>query len=667
MCGVLALLVTITTTLAYQVTSTYDLNTRGVTLVGVHDVESSNGRVFRWTTERASVKVNGIGIAPAHVALVLSGARPNDMPLPSVQVYANGVLLGTLTATRAAQDYAYAIPADALQPFGDLSVTLVSDAFVPSNDLRTLGVALYELRVEPSGAFTIPALLVFLSSVLSVLLLFLSARSLTISPRGLMLAALLLLSLICVGIARERVLTALLLPWLTLATATTYAGAQLKQRMSWRETLSTLAVGLSAFHFVADFFDIVRTSHFTDVTTMFEAAHKLAQGLDPYDYAIVRDNALYAHSYVYPPAFAQFLAIFLPLGLRGATLVWVLLNVALYVVVIVALLRIFQIRARSFELYALLIVAFNFRPVLDTLSGGQLDIVILALLVATLTFAQRGRWLASGSALAFAAITKLHPLIALPFFLTRARWRGLAGFALAFSLIVMVSMLFAGPDLYWRYATTVLPARGGEGTGSAENQSISGFLYRLNGLTWDDRATSTQADSIRLWTYILAGALILPTLFVVWWTASARDSKLDAVHLSLFVVLMLLVLPTSWMHYETQLLLPLTTLLVFAARARYKALLVVWISAAILSALVNQEIFRDLDFNSLPLVLLQSYKLYAVLLLWCALAWAAIQLRATALQPETSITYAQNLGDGAHVQRTRKHRSARAADSATAD
>jgi len=361
-------------------------------------------------------------------------------------------------------------------------------------------------------------------------------------------APLLLLAAIGAGLAAERVLTALVLPWLALTVVTAYAGLRLGERLSRRETAVALLTALSLLHFGLDFLDLFRISHFTDVTTMFQAAQKLLHGLDPYDYAIVRDNPLYAHSYVYPPPFAEFLALFLPLGLSGAITVWVSLNFILYFVALAGMLRAFHLRWRSAGMYALLLVAFNYRPVIDTLYGGQLDILILALLLLVHVLARRGRMLASGAALALAAITKLHPTLVLPFYLSPQRWRGFVGFALALALIVLVSLTFVSPELYVRYLTLVLPGRGIESTGNPENQSLSGFFYRAQGLTWTGIPTAEQAASARLWTYGAGALLGLATLGAMALSLyRVRKQTVPAVgnalHLSLWIVLMLLVLP----------------------------------------------------------------------------------------------------------------------------
>ena len=689
--------------LAYQASQAYSLDTRGVALGGFHASEGSGNRRFRWTDGHADAHFDGIGSRAYRLTLNLSGPRPAGLPPPTVHIAANGVPLAEFPMTSASRQYSLTVPAEIVSSGGSLDVAIDSDSFVPPNDLRTLGVAVADVRVEPldGGGFTWPAPLTLLWGAVAVVGCFLAAsrrpikvseaespgqpvgagrggstpgnapghvardlRSLAGWPGGLCpghrrarewgslagwpgglcpghrrarewgslagwLAALAVLGTLGAALASERVLSASVMPWAALAGASAYAGARIRQRAGWAETAAALAVLLSLLHFVLSFLNLFAVSRFTDVTTMFEAAQKLAQGLDPYDYGVIRDNPLYAHSYVYPPAFAQLLGLLLPLGMQGAIVCWVALNFVLYFVALAGLLRLFQLRPRSAGMYALLLVAFNYQPVIDTLFGGQLDVLILTLLVLSLALALRGRLASSGVALAFAAITKLHPLLVLPFFLARSRWRGLAGFALAFALIVGVSVVLSPPELYARYATIVLPGRGGGGTGNAENQSLAGFFYRASAFLWNDAPAADQERVLRTWTYGAGALLGAVTLGVMLYTLRGDDHGgkplLANLHFSSFIALMLLILPTSWMHYETQLLLPLAALLAYALANRSRTLIALWAAASGLTAFGNWELFSSGAFDAWPLSLLQSYKLCGVLLVWGALLWAMLK------------------------------------------
>lgn len=637
----LAVFTVLAVSAAYQAPVVYDLDTPGVVLEGFHTLEGHGANSFRWTDGNAHIHISGAGSAAWKLMLTLSGSRPVGVEPPVARLLVNGVPVAAFKSTRATTRYDYTLPWP--QPLADdIDVQIASDTFAPPNDLRTLGVGVYALRVEPAEPFTLPSARVVLFSLAAVIAIAATAHRTVKLVSGAVDGTqgrteriiawgipLFLLIVIALGLIFFRVLTALALPWLAGAALVTYTALRLRERMTWLETAAIIATSLSFLHFCYDCLDLFRISQFTDVATMFQAAQKLVQGLDPYDYAIVRDNPLYAHSYVYPPSFAQFLALFLPFGTPGATYAWVGLNFLLYFVLLAGLLRVFNLHARSAGMYALLLLAFNYRPVIDTLYGGQLDILILALLVLALVLARRERFAASGAALAFAVMTKLHPALVLLFYFAPRRWRGYFGFALALTLIVGVSVALAPPNLYVNYLTVVLPGRGSESTGNPENQSLSGFLYRAQNLSWDDQPTPAQASTARLFSYGASALLGLATLgamlFSLYRARAARSGVDDALHLSLWIVLMLLILPTSWMHYETQLLLPLAALLPYALAARRRGLLIAWLVVAVLTAFANQEIFRSGDFDAFPLILLQSYKLYGLLLLWALLLWLTIK------------------------------------------
>jgi hypothetical protein len=174
---------------------------------------------------------------------------------------------------------------------------------------------------------------------------------------------------------------------------------------------------------------------------------------------------------------------------------------------------------------------------------------------------------------------------------------------------------------------------------------VSGFIYRLNGVLWNDAATPAQANAIKWPAYALSGALTAITLAAMWFGAQGRHSgearTRDALNFSILILLMLLILPTSWMHYETQALLPLAAVLSYALARGSRGLLALWLAAALLTTPANQEIFRSGDFDAWSLVLAQSYKLYGVMLLWGALIWMQAQKDADAARH----------GDGADLQR----------------
>jgi hypothetical protein len=222
----LMLLSLVALTLAYQVPIAVDLSQPGVVLGGFYDLEGrTSSRPYRWTDGHARVWLAGIGRQPYHLVLTLSSARPNDVDLPNLSVLAGDAALGTFKAPRPVQDFPFELGAGAQSLSGDLDIHIDSETFAPPGDLRTLGVIVYALRLEPSPSphLVFPAPLPLIWGTLIVSLLFLALRCWPLATRLAWPIALLALALICFGIAAARLQTVSLLPWAILLTTTLYA------------------------------------------------------------------------------------------------------------------------------------------------------------------------------------------------------------------------------------------------------------------------------------------------------------------------------------------------------------------------------------------------------------------------------------------------------------
>ncbi|HEY7160505.1 MAG TPA: hypothetical protein VH815_04565, partial [Acidobacteriota bacterium] len=172
--------------------------------------------------------------------------------------------------------------------------------------------------------------------------------------------------------------------------------------------------------------------------------------------------------------------------------------------------------------------------------------------------------------------------------------------------------------------TNILPARGAELTGHPEDQSLSAFVCRLSGVTGMNKLTPAQHRGILIATNIVAGLLAFITLAAMWY--SDRRGELQLILcFSAFITLMLLILPTAWIHYETQLLFPIGALLFYALFEGSSKIFVIWVICAFMISFGDRSLFAASQFNAMPLILMQSYKFYGILLMWGALIYAQLQ------------------------------------------
>lgn len=625
----LGFLILLTITLAYQIKPSYNLSTPALRLSGLHQAEGTPPNQYRWTNGFTLIRFNGIGVQHYKLTIDINGERPENIKHPTINIFANKTLVSSFVGDNSRHSYSLDIPANAVGALGNLEIKIKSETFNPLPDQRTLGAGVFSLKLESAQKtqLVIPAILPLLWSLLISFFVWRFVRIFG-SPFIAGIIFVLFLSVLAYGLAFERLWTVSLLPTIALFSGILAVTAELKSRSTLLEAVLALLVMLSAVHFAYQFYGILHTSRFEDITKIFEAAEKLKNKEDPYEYGITKSDPLFAHSYVYPPPFAQFIELFLPLGFAIGIKLWIILNFLLYIVLIGVLVRLFDFKWRSYGFYAFVLIALNFRPAISTLSNGQMDILMLALLIGAFALAIRDLYIASGATLACAIMVKLQPILMMPWYLTRARWRGIFGVVVGIAFIVCVSITLNTPVLYERYITNILPARGAELTGHPEDQSLSSFICRLSGVTGMNKLTPSQHHGILIATNIVAALLALITMGVMWYTDDEAEMQLS-LSFSAFVTLMLLILPTAWIHYETQLLFPIGALLCYALLFSNRKLFVIWLVCTFLISFGDRSLFADPKFNAWPFILIQSYKFYGILLMWGALIYAQLQEKLT--------------------------------------
>jgi alpha-1,2-mannosyltransferase len=258
------------------------------------------------------------------------------------------------------------------------------------------------------------------------------------------------------------------------------------------------------------------------------AASAVLDGISPYDVATVE-----GYPFIYSPIAALLLV---PLGLvhvHVAFAAWTFVNVlALEVAIYLALrLVIPESPARRAKLAVLATVAaLPIGPVLLNTAVGQINVLLLLLIVADLT-RRPGRF--QGVAIGIAAGIKLTPLIFVVYLLFTRRVRAAAVAAASFVATVLVGFLvLPGPSVRW-LGDLVLDAGRMMTPGAPPfNQSMSGVLAHLPGVL----------HSRWLWLALAVVVGVAGVLISAW--ASRRGMEAAAVIAC--AVTGLVVSPVSW-------------------------------------------------------------------------------------------------------------------------
>jgi alpha-1,2-mannosyltransferase len=180
-------------------------------------------------------------------------------------------------------------------------------------------------------------------------------------------------------------------------------------------------------------------------------------------------------------------------------------------------------------------VALWLEPVRQTLSFGQVNLLLMLLIVADLCLPDSRWW--KGVGVGLAAGFKLTPLIFIPYLLLTRRFRAAAVATGTFALTVAVSfaLMPTAAEHYWLDGVFIDPNRLGN-VAFVGNQSLYGALVRLVGRPAGARPYELAAEAV-----VGFGGLLL----AAW--ASRRGEEM--VGILVCAVTGLLVSPVSWSHH----------------------------------------------------------------------------------------------------------------------
>ncbi|MDM4718956.1 glycosyltransferase 87 family protein [Micromonospora sp. WMMA1363] len=186
----------------------------------------------------------------------------------------------------------------------------------------------------------------------------------------------------------------------------------------------------------------------------------------------------------------------------------------------------------AFALAACLLAGLN--PVRDTVSFGQVNLLLMALVYADLWQLERGRRLA-GIGIGLAAAIKLTPAVFVGYLLVTRRWRA-AGAAVGTAVAATLLALAVAPHATRTFFTEALWDTGRVGKLEyVSNQSLLGLVARLD---------PAHPDRL-LWLALVAVAL------TAWWVRVGRAARAgdERAGFALTGVLACLVSPVTWVHH----------------------------------------------------------------------------------------------------------------------
>lgn len=344
-------------------------------------------------------------------------------------------------------------------------------------------------------------------------------------------------------------------------------------------------------------------------------------------------------NYPYPPITAVLLEPLALLPPIPASLLWFSAKVVMAGLAFHGIKRLIERETNPFPRSAWLVVVLcGLKPILDDLSHGNVNILILFLIVACMTAFHARRDLLAGLLLSLAIACKLTPLLLVLFFAWKRAWRVLSGVVLGLALFLWPGFVPAarlGLESHQRQLTSwyhlmVHPYLvQGKVTSEHLNQSLPGLWTRMTTrspsfIGWHGLdEVPLRYDNLMDWSPSSARVVLLGMMFafliLLIWTCQPSTEIRHGWRLvgegALVTLGMLLFSERTWKHHAVTLILPFAVLiwglcrlpLHRRARLGLVALLVISMGLLLIPGLGSSgksrlEVWKNPDFAKLAQV-----------------------------------------------------------------
>lgn len=260
--------------------------------------------------------------------------------------------------------------------------------------------------------------------------------------------------------------------------------------------------------------------------------------------------------YVYPPLLAEIFTIFSGLDYQTYTQILFLFNMLLSLLLLIGLFLLFHSeKHKSYfpTIFFFFLLNIN-TPVTRTIHNGQVNLLILNLLIFAFFFYKNNKFLPSSFCLGLACLIKIFPLIFLLIFLAKKKIKYFIFFTMNSFLLVSVSILFYGEQIWRNYLVHFFQNFFGNKktifsllySSAISNNSLRSFFNQLSQL-YNLPANLTSLVSLLLSILIFAATCFLLMKYKNNLTFS----------FSLLIICYILISPLSWVHHYVLVIVPL--------------------------------------------------------------------------------------------------------------
>lgn len=333
--------------------------------------------------------------------------------------------------------------------------------------------------------------------------------------------------------------------------------------------------------------------YYPDFAVYYNSVKTVFSGGNPY--ILIPHNIT---PFIYPPID---LLLFTPLSvlpLEISSKIWLLVSAGALLLSLLLLFKLLAVRINS--LTASIIVALSFLsfPTRFTFGMGQINTIILLILVLGIHFYIQKNKRLSGILFGLNISLKLFSPLFLLYFLIKKDWKVITIFLGAILLAALIPLLVIPHNVLFTFYSNTLPSLLSSTKADYYNQSLNGFLLR-------QIAENNTENALK---FIITGILVVTSF----WTLIRKHSQKALpllLDFGLLTTLSLLINPFSWQHHFVLLVVAFVPTFVYLKKhKKTKSLIFLFISYILISI--------NLPNPNLYPVLVQSHVLYGALLLW---------------------------------------------------
>ena len=269
------------------------------------------------------------------------------------------------------------------------------------------------------------------------------------------------------------------------------------------------------------------------------------------------------HRYLYAPVVTF---LFLPLAVLptvAGRILWFSLNVVLVVSIFRSTAKLLFHEGRAPPGFFALVLLLSLRFIDNNLGHGQLNILLLWLVLRAYVEASRARYGLAGLALAAAIEAKIVPVILLLQIVLRRQWRFAACTVAGLIALTAIPVVWWGsdyPQVLRDWTSVVADQAGHYEMGNKINQSISAFTYRLFRPYPDGRPLVVLEEPfVDALTIAVHAAFLLPLVWLSLRLTGARHQEPAGPkgdELALYLLYSTVAAPYSWKYYFANLVFP---------------------------------------------------------------------------------------------------------------